>query len=349
MSGFGQAWIPGFDPASGALGLPMWSAAVLAAVFVAFGVYTFKRAGRERLIEALPRAGLLLLGAVMVWVVAETMAAGSFAGQRRALDGRLLELNARAIAPGSPLACLDGTAGELVESSCEKALFANPETVAAAVSYVAAQLSLLADGTDYEHRSGANYEFALRGLRNAVEADRFGIVAHLLVERDGCTAARCDFVGLLRDASRVADNMSARKYDAVVMNHAADWLQSALSAVASAAPAPAPVSPAPVSPAPAAAAPAASPAASSAKTSGLFFPSSSSIPPVSIMTPEPTAPSQSQQQQPGAEAQAAAKSPATAARKPASAPPAKRAANPANPANPASPPRPAVPDQANDQ
>jgi hypothetical protein len=74
--------------------------------------------------------------------------------QRQALDARLLEITTRAITPGSPLACLDGTAGGTVEASCEKALFATPETAAGAVAYVAAQLPLLADGSDYAPPSG---------------------------------------------------------------------------------------------------------------------------------------------------------------------------------------------------
>lgn len=345
MSGLGQAWIPGFDPASGALGLPLWSAAVVAALFVAFCVFTFNRSGRGGLVQALPRAGLVLLGAVAVWAAVEAIAAGSFASERRALDARLLEMNALAFAPGSALACLDGTAGDLVESSCEKALFASPQAVAAAASYVGAQLSFLADGVDYERRSGAYYELALRGLRSAVEADRFGIVAHLLVDRDGCTPARCNYLALLRDASQVADNMTARTYEAKVMNHAAEWSQSALASATppGSSPAAAEAASAPTG----AASQSPPPAASSAKANGLFFPSSSSIPPVSIMTPEPAGspppPQQSQQQQPGAEAQAAAgKPPAAAARKPAPAPAAKRAASPA-------PTRLTAPDKANDQ
>ena len=47
MSGLAEPWIPGFDPASGTLVLPLWSAAVIAALFVAFCVLVLGRAGRE--------------------------------------------------------------------------------------------------------------------------------------------------------------------------------------------------------------------------------------------------------------------------------------------------------------
>ena len=42
-------------------------------------------------------------------------------------------LMAGSIAPGSALSCLDELAGEAVETACEKAVFASPESVASAV------------------------------------------------------------------------------------------------------------------------------------------------------------------------------------------------------------------------
>ena len=49
---------------------------------------------------------------------------------------------------------------------------------------------------------------ALMQLRRNVEVDRFGIVAHVLSVRDGCTAARCDAFALLNDPSRVSANLA---------------------------------------------------------------------------------------------------------------------------------------------
>jgi hypothetical protein len=341
MSGFAEPWGPGFDPAHGILALPLWSVAVSVALFAAYCVFVLARAGRDGVGRAFSRAGLLLVGGAVAWAVLDAISAGTFADQRRALDARLLEMNTRALMPGSPLACLDATAGELVEASCEKALFASPEAVAASVAYVSAQLSLLADGSEYERRSGANYESALGGLRHAIETDRFGIVAHVLADRDGCTAERCGGFGLLRDTSQVSENLSEHKYDSTVLHHASEWLQSALSMVASNTPASTPpVLPPATAPNAAAVASAALPLPKTAPN-GLFFPSSASIPPVSIMSAEPTGPSP--------QADAAAKPPSAGARKPASATQqARRPANAASPANPVSLARPA-PDQASDQ
>ncbi|HEY6255760.1 MAG TPA: hypothetical protein VIY51_08200 [Xanthobacteraceae bacterium] len=296
----------------------------MAALLVAFCMFVLNRAGRDGILEALSRAGLLLVGAAVAWMVATS--AGTSAAQRRALDTRLLEMTMRAVAPGSALACLDASAGDLVEASCEKALFASPEAAAASVAYVTTQLSLLTDGSEYERHSGANYESVLGALRHAVETDRFGIVAHVLADRDGCTANLCAAFGLLRDPSQVSDNISAHRYESYILHHATEWPQSPLSPVAANTPV---MPPAPIAPAPT---PAPTPGAATSKAvpNGLYFPSSASIPPVSIMNAEPSGPPPA-----GADA-AAAKPPATAARKPSPAtpPPARRPANPAPPARP---------------
>jgi hypothetical protein len=228
----------------------------------------------------------------------------------------------RATAPGSALACLDATAGDLVEAACEKALFASPEAAAAAVTYVAAQLSLLVDGSEYERRSGANYERALGTLRHAVEADRFGIVAHVLADRDGCTADLCAAFGLLRDKSQVSENISEHKFESYILHHATEWPQSPLSPVAANMP---PAAPPPVPASPPSSAP--PPQANAAPGKGLFFPSSASIPAVSIMSAEPSGPP------PGSAApdtpKDTPKSAAAPARKPAP-PPAQTARRPTN-------------------
>jgi hypothetical protein len=279
--------LPAINPATSALVLPLWLAAVIAALLVAFGLILFGRVGPERIVEKLSRAGLVLVGAMAAWIVLDAMSPDRFAPERQSLDARLLEITARAVTPGSALSCLSGTGDEAVETSCEKALFATPEAAAAAVAYVAAQVSVLADGADYERRSARSYESMLAGVRLAVETDRFGIVAHVLATRGGCTAERCSAMALLRDRSQVSDNLIAHRYEFLVARHAADWGATASSPPIPVAGANTPP-PAPLSPPP----PMASAAPAVTAKKNLFFPSSASIPPISIMTPEPTGPQQ---------------------------------------------------------
>ena len=113
-------------------------------------------------------------------------------------------------------------AGDTVEASCERALFATPEAAATAVSFVSAQLALLADGIAFARRD-PSYEAVLVHLRRTVESDRFGIVAHALSAREGCTPERCRAFALFTDSSRVRTNLAERSYDFYVVRHASGW------------------------------------------------------------------------------------------------------------------------------
>ena len=130
---------------------------------------------------------------------------------------------AGSIAPGSALSCLDELAGEAVEAACEKGVFASPEAVAAAVKYVTAQLALLDDGTAYAKRGDASYAAELAPLRTAVELDRFGFVAQVLKEREGCTVDRCDALTRFRDSTRVLANLRDHTFEEQVKKYTAMW------------------------------------------------------------------------------------------------------------------------------
>jgi hypothetical protein len=192
--------------------------------------------------------------------------------ERRALELRALNLNAGALAPGSPLACLDSIAGESVTAACERALFASAASVAAASSYAAAQLALLSDMVAYTGSGGADMETALGPLRRSLEADPFGFVAHVLVTRDGCTTHDCKALTLLHDTSRVRANLSAEAFDRYLDHYLAFWAK------------------APDGTAGDATQTAAKPQGPRKVGVDAEFPSAASIPAVSIMNPEPAGP-----------------------------------------------------------
>ena len=143
--------------------------------------------------------------------------------ERNALDMRAQQLTAQAFATGSPLACLDPLAGDAVAGACEKAVFASPESVAAATSYVAAQFVLLADMADYRNHGGADIDRALLPLRRALEADPFGFLAHVLVVRDGCTSDNCPALAVLHDPTHVRTNLIAQTLDHFVDHYREFW------------------------------------------------------------------------------------------------------------------------------
>ncbi|HEY1365104.1 MAG TPA: hypothetical protein VGF60_22865 [Xanthobacteraceae bacterium] len=251
----------------GAVSVPGWLLAVGAVFAAGLGVLALVRASHAGRSETALRVLFLLLFAAAGWLVLDRWAEQERRAEQRELEARAFELAAHAQMPGSGLACLDAMVGDTIEDACENALFGSPEKAAAAVSYVAAQLSLLAYARD--HGDHGVPPAAIAHVRKALEADRFGVAAHVLATRDGCTPERCAGFFLLSDASQVRANLVSRAFDARMKSHVAGWGT------------------------PTGAQPhvEASPGIAGAKTpNGLYFPSASSIPPVNIMTAEPAPP-----------------------------------------------------------
>jgi hypothetical protein len=332
--------LPGADLSTGAIVLTVFVAGAMLALLAAFGVVAFRRAGESGLSGNLWRGGLIVVGIVLAWIVLDRSSIRDQMAERRSIETRAAELTVRAMAPGSALACLDAVAGATIETACEKALFASPEAVAAAVAYVDARFSLLASSIAVGQRDPAMRP-AIERLRRAIEGDRFGLVAHVLMTR-GCTSTDCPDLKLVRDTSRIMSNMRSRAFDAYVNVHARAWIPGGVTvntlAAASSTPATPPQAPVvvpqnppamaqppamqpsvsamqpppfiPQQQQPVAAAPVMpeQPVASGGPAPGhpkYDYPSSASIPAVSIMSAEPTGP-------PAAEAK-----PAAAPRRPA--------------------------------
>src|SRR6185437_7962909 len=216
---------------SGALGaaamplaLPAWLAGAVAAMFVVLGVLAFRRGGGAGAFGALLRIMAVAIGVLAVLAFFDQSARQERVAARHALEARSTELTASALAPGSVLACLGGAAGDVIESACEKRIFASPENAAAAVSYVTAELSLLADGSAESAAGDAGFAATLAGLRRAIALDRYGIAAHVLVTRDGCTADRCPVFALL-DGNLFAlkSNLRTAAFDSYVARYAMAW------------------------------------------------------------------------------------------------------------------------------
>jgi len=168
------------------------------------------------------------------------------------------------------LSCIDELAGETVLTACEKALFGSAEATAAALSYASAQITRLTASGD---AASANLTPEMQALRRAVERDRYGLMAHVLLARDRCTPSDCAAFRSLTNRQQLVSNMDERVFDGLVMRYSASWNAP----------------PAPMASAPPVAALA--PTMPTGKPTNAEFPSAASTPPVNIMTPEPgTAP-----------------------------------------------------------
>ncbi len=274
--------MPGVDVAAATIAVPIWAAGAASAVLLAALILAIGRAGGAALIAALFRLAIVALVVYAGWIYLQRLASQDRVAEQRGIDDRAATLMARAIAPGSALSCLDELAGETVESACEQAVFASPEAVAAAVSYVTAKLALLGDAARLAERGQAASTVDLGPLRAALELDRFGIVAHVLSRRDGCTAEQCDGLTQLQDSSRVLANLREHPFEERVTQYSSGWKVATRPATVgeAAASGSAVVAAAPQ--------PSASPTPSPTTVAPKYdFPSAQSIPPVSIMAPEP--------------------------------------------------------------
>jgi hypothetical protein len=291
----GLDWLPLSinNAKAGTVTLPFWAADLLAALLLILLLLAVYRAGIAAVIGTALRLGLVVVSVVAAWALLGRLADRDRDDGRRALDQRMQELAARATAPGSVLGCLDITASDDFERYCERAIFASPESVAAATDYLGAKLTLLADAAEYADRLDPGYAATVSAFRRTLEPDPFGLVAQVLAAREGCTADRCESLKLLGDAAHVSAHLKGASFNGLVARYAPGWPQGVKPTTLDASQPRASISP-------------------PGQRLGITFPSSASIPAVSIMTSEPGP----------APAQPAAHPPATAPKRTAATPPA---------------------------
>lgn len=257
------AWASSLDQIWHSPAFPMWMTLAAAGFFGLILLLTLLRAERSVANGALTVITLLAIaiaGAATVRVYGP-------AEQAAPVEARA---QAAVIASLPALSCLDDLAGNAVAAGCEKALFGAPDAVAAAVAYTAARidrLTALGDAATAEK----SLTLDMKVLRRSLEHDRYGLVAQVLLARDGCTQFDCAAFRSLTDQQQVAANMDSHLYDTLVARYAPSWN----------APATAPAMPA------AAALAGLPPSMPTGKPTNAEFPSASSTPPVSIMNPEP--------------------------------------------------------------
>ena len=166
------------------------------------------------------------------------------------------------------LSCIDDLAGDAVLNACEKTLFGTADSAAAAVAYAASQITRLTGQGDLA-TAEKNTSSDLQALRRAVERDRYGLMAYVLMARDHCSPASCPAFAALADKRQVVANMDERLYENLITRYAPAWNappQAAAPGLVAAMP----------------------PSMPTGKPTNADFPSAASTPPINIMTPEPT-------------------------------------------------------------
>src|SRR5579863_7465856 len=308
------AWANSLDQMWRSPAFPMWLTLAAAAFFAVIVVITLLRAEKSVANGALTVITLLAVGIAL----AATMRSFGTPSSGATDDNRSSSVTSVATSSLPALACVDDLAGETVLTACEKAVFGSPESTAAALAYAARQISRLTSFGDVA-TADKNMTPVIEALRRAVEHDRYGLMAQVLVVRDHCSQFDCPAFRSLTDSSRLSSNILEHTYDGLVARHSINWN------------APPPAAIAPVVPPVAALVP----GVATGRPTNAEFPSAASTPPVSIMTAEPATATATRQ--PAATASpapsprpAASVSPSVAAAKKQAAPKSARTPTPAN-------------------
>jgi hypothetical protein len=292
----------------------MWLTLAIAALFAVIVLVALLRADKSVANGALVVITLLAIGAAGAATMrGSSPAPGSSSGAAQSPP-------AVSTAGLPALSCIDDLAGEAVLTACEKVLFGSAESTAAAVSYVASRITRLTALGDVA-AADRNMTPDLQALRGAIERDRYGLAAYVLLMRDNCTPEECAAFRSLTDHSKIVANMDQRVYEGLVSRYATAWN------------APAVVGPLAGLP----------PSMPTGRPTNAEFPSAASTPPVSIMTPEPVATSSTRAPAGAATNASPPRPPAAAA--PAAAAPAATAPALAAVKKPVPKPRPAAPVQ----
>ncbi|WP_315740339.1 hypothetical protein [Bradyrhizobium sp. SZCCHNR1093] len=262
-----STWPSSLDQLLNSPAFPMWLTVAAAGFFALIVLMTLLRAEKSVANGALTVITLLAVG-----IAVASMMRSQDASPRGA-NGDPAATASVSFSPPA-LACVDDLAGDLVLANCEKSLFGSAEMTAAAVSYAAGMLSRLSQAGDV---ASANKVMTaeLLALRRAVERDRYGLMAYVLLTRDRCTPSDCVMFRAVGDRQQLMNNMEGRTYEGLVTRYASQWNAAPGQPVAGTFAGLAP--------------PGQAPSAPSGKPTTAEFPSSANTPPVSIMNPEPTA------------------------------------------------------------
>jgi hypothetical protein len=261
MSRMNWASASSFDLIWRSPSFPMWLALAAAGFFGIIVLFTLLRAEKSVANGALTVITLLAVGIA----VASTLRDYGPPGRDAPNEARPSPV----VTPGlAALSCIDDLAGDVVQQACEKAVFGSAESTAAAVNYMAAmitRLTALGDATTAQRTMTSETQ----ALRRAIERDRYGLVAQVLLTRERCTPMECPAYRSLTDNHQIITNMDEHRYNGLVARYAPLWNAPPMTTASTGALAGLP------------------PSLPTGRPTNAEFPSAANTPAVSIMTPEP--------------------------------------------------------------
>lgn len=198
--------------------LPLWlasGAAVLCVLLLLGWMFGGRGGGLTRLL-------LVIVAAVAAYKGVQLIEAGKRDAGRQALEERVARALAVPAEGNTLLACAGGVGNLDLRAACERTIFARPENVAAAVSLVRDRVDLLVAVDKPEGGLGPDDRLTAR-LRQSLEADDFGLVAHVLASNWQCAPDACAAFSHFREVAKIRANLVARSFEGLVEKHTAQW------------------------------------------------------------------------------------------------------------------------------
>ena len=209
---------------------PLWSVALVACAVIVLLAAKLWRASFGK---------ALAVGATLAVLAAVSGAAVYFylhledtrrMEERRALEERAVAIFAQTMQPGTVFACIDGSPAPAMLEACERIVFMEPQRAAAAVAITTQRLAFLSDAVQFANKRDPSYHARIESLRNSIESDAYGFVAYVMSLDHRCTPDFCERFQLLRDSSRVRDNLRTRRFEAFMAKHGPAWREAAPAA-----------------------------------------------------------------------------------------------------------------------
>src|SRR5499426_796961 len=207
------AWASSLDHIWRSPSFPMWVTLAAAGFFAVVMLITLVRAEKSVANGALTVITLLAVGVAVAATIRGFGLPGSPANSG---------VQPQAMASTPALSCIDDLAGETVLTACEKTLFGSADSTAAAISYAASQITRLTALGDVA-TVNRNLTPEVEALRRAIERDRYGLMAYVLVARDHCTPQACPAFRSLTNSRQIMTNMDDRVYEGLVLRYSGSW------------------------------------------------------------------------------------------------------------------------------
>lgn len=145
--------------------------------------------------------------------------------ERKVIEDRATALLSQANQHGPVISCLNVAVIPVLDEACERTIFAEPQRITFAIAVTTDRLALLNDAVTYSVREPA---FADRfdSLRKSLEADPYGIVAHVLATEFKCIPDSCARLRIFKESERVKANLAYRKFNDLLAKHKESWART---------------------------------------------------------------------------------------------------------------------------